>query len=1410
VGDVTTAEFVAYLCMLDIRISIHGERLRCNAPKGVLTDGLRQELTARKVEILGWLRANSDGLDVAAGDVPSHVVGGLGTLGLGRTRTPRDGDLPLSFAQQRLWFLDQLEPGTSAYTLAVRRRFHDPLDVTALASACTELARRHESLRTTFVSRDGQPVQRIADPKPVALELIDLESVLQEDRAGAANRIIQEQAQQPFDLAHGPLFRPLLIRLGPDDHELLMSVHHIIADGWSLDILARELDVLYEALVTGRPSPLPELPIQYMDFVLWQRRRLTGDVLQTKLRHWRGRLTGPLTPAELPTDHPRGLRSTAAGASHWFALPHPLTQRLRELSHRERTTPFMTLLAAFKALLARYTGQEDIVVGTAVANRNDMELEPVVGFFANTLALRTDLGGDPTFRELLARVRETCLDAYAHQDMPFEQLVEELQPERTLGQNPLFQVNFVWQDATTGADLAYAPVSSPFDLTLFIRDGTDGTLSATVRYKRDLFEPETIARLAGHYRTLLEGVAADPDRRLAALPLLSEAEAHRLLIECNATATPYPCDRSVHALFEDQVEATPDAVALAFEGASLTYRALDRRANRLAHHLRALGVGPERLVGVWMERSVDMIVALLGILKAGGAYLPFDLLAPRARLAFMLSDAKVDLLLTQERMLPRLPPHAVRTLCLDAGGDGIWAQPDTRLGGSVGADGLAYVMYTSGSTGEPKGVAVTHRNVVRLVKNTDYAHFGSDEVSLQLAPLSFDASTFEIWGALLNGGRLAIAPPGVLSVEELGAVLARYGVTTLWLTAGLFHQVVDRRIEILCSLHQLLTGGDVLSPAHVKRMLEALPGCRLINGYGPSENTTFTCCHTVTNATSHGRSVPIGRPIANTRVYVLDRHLRPVPIGVPGELWIAGDGVARGYVDRPALTAERFVVHRFSETLEERLYRSGDLVRWLSDGTLEFLGRLDDQVKVRGYRVEPGEIEATLSRHRRVREVAVVAHRTGGGDRYLVAYIVGDGSVDPHDLREFLRSKLPDYMVPAAFLALDRLPLTANGKVDRQALPAPEANAGTVDSSAEPQDELEQKLVKIWQDVLAVNLIAIHDNFFDLGGHSLLAVQMFAQLEEQLGVTLPLATLFQAPTIAGLAAFIRRGARPASRRSLVPIQPAGSRSPVFGMPGVGGNVLAYNALARLMGPDQPFYGLQSRGLDGIEGPLIRVEDIASAFLHEVRQVQPEGPYYLIGMCMGGVVAYEMAQQLRAERQKIGLLVLLETWPPQATSARRFRFRAHVPAVLGFAVDRLRLYLETLARLSGREQLRYLLGRLKLCTEIIVRRDLFRGARGEFHQGLVTQANLLAYQQYQPCVYPGPVVLFWAEGRKVGLGADYRFAWRELATGGLEVYSMPGADSGLMLRDPHVQLVASQLKMYLERAQALASPAGPRA
>jgi amino acid adenylation domain-containing protein len=1029
------------------------------------------------------------------------------------------------------------------------------------------------------------------------------------------------------------------------------------------------------------------------------------------------------------------------------------------------------------------------------------------------LVLRSDLSGNPEFRELLARVRESALGAYTHQDLPFEKLVEELAPSRDMSRNPLFQVMFVLQNAP-GSTLALEGVqvsrvpfegrNAKFDLSLAVRETAEG-LRASWEFSTDLFEAPTIERMARHFERLLEGIVADPDQRIGQLPLLTAAERHQLLVEWNDTKSVYPAC-AVPEVFEGQVERAPEAVALLYEGRQLTYRELNRRANRVAHRLRALGVGPDTLVAVCMERSLDMVIACLGILKAGGAYVPLDPAYPTERLAFMLADSGVAALLTRRVHLERLPERLVSTICVDADADALERESQENPAWTAGPGNIAYVMYTSGSTGLPKGVAIPHRSILRLLFGVSYARLGPNETVLHASSPSFDSTTFELWGPLLHGGRCVLLSGRVPTPNALRDVIEQHGVTTIWLTGSLFNSIADAAPEALRGVQQLLVGGEALSVPHVRRVAEALPSTQIINGYGPTEATTFACCyHLPGPPEADATSIPIGRPISNTRVYVLDRHRHPVPIGVPGELWIAGDGLARGYVGRPELTAERFVVQRLSPTLEERLYRTGDLVRWLGDGTLEFLGRLDDQVKVRGFRVELGEIEVTLARHPQVRESVVVARRAPDGEKGLVAYVVGDGPVESRDLREFLRGKLPEYMVPTAFVVVDRLPLSANGKVDRRALPEPEGRAELVHAPVEPRDELERQLVRIWQDILSVSPVGTRDSFFDLGGHSLLAVRMFARLEKKLGATLPLATLFEAPTIEGLAALIRKSTRPVSERSMVAIQPAGSRPPVFGMPGVGGTVLNYHALARLLGPDQPFYGLQSRGLDGLEEPLTRIEDITAEFLREIREVQPDGPYYLVGMCMGGVVAYEMAQQLRAVGQQIGLLALLETWAPQMSSAHRLRRGARMPAVFGFVARRFRLYVETLARLRSRERLRYLLGRLRLLKDIVVQRDLFRGARGELYLYAVTRANLLAFQQYEPRVYPGPVVLFRAEGRKVVPAADRRLAWRDLVTGGLQVYSAPGDDSGLMLQEPHVRVLAAQLKMCIERARTSGSP-----
>ncbi|HEU4594169.1 MAG TPA: amino acid adenylation domain-containing protein, partial [Pyrinomonadaceae bacterium] len=928
----------------------------------------------------------------------------------------RAENLPLSFAQQRLWFLQQLQPESSSYNLHASLHLAGALDREALEKTINEVVRRHEVLRTVFPTVGGQPVQLIRADVPTPLPVEDLSGLDETEREAEVRRRAREEALRPFDLTCGPLLRATLLRVSEAEHVLLVAMHHIISDGWSMGVLVREMVGLYEAFTRGQGSPLPELRVQYADFAVWQREWLRGEVLEGQLSYWRAQLRGAPPLLELPTDHPRPAVKTSEGATHHLKLSPQLREDLAALSRREGGTLYMTILAAWQTLLSRYTRQQDIPVGSPVANRNRAETEGLIGFFVNTLVLRTDFSGDPTFRELLARVREVALGAYAHQDIPFEMLVEELQPERSLAHTPLFQVMFALQNAPT-EDLRLVGVrarlleqsmgTAKFDLMLSLAE-SDGALEGVLEYSTDLFDASTVERMAAHFQTLLRAVAEDPDRAASVLPLLSAAEQEQLLAGWNATATAYPSEKCVPQLFEEQAARVPERVAVVCGDEEMSYAALNERANRLARHLRKLSVGPEVLTGICMERGVEMIVGLLAILKAGGAYLPLDPAYPAERLRFMLEDAGVPVLLTQKRLAENLPEHGARLVFVDEDWDEISRESAEDFDAGVVAENLAYVIYTSGSTGRPKGVCVPHRGVVRLVKETNYADFSEEQVFLQLAPVSFDASTFEIWGALLNGARLAIFPARAPSLEELAEALAEYRVTTLWLTAGLFHLMVDHQLESMRGLRQLLAGGDVLSVPHVRRAAEALAGCRLINGYGPTENTTFTCCHAVRAGESLEACVPIGRPIGNTQVYLLDERRQLVPTGVAGELYIGGDGLARGYLNRPELTAERFVA---VEGLG-RLYRTGDLCRRRADGTIEFLGRLDNQVKLRGFRIEPGEIEAVLRREPGVSDAAVVVHGEGE-HRQLIAHLQASAqAADVEAIRQSLKRQLPDYMVP--------------------------------------------------------------------------------------------------------------------------------------------------------------------------------------------------------------------------------------------------------------------------------------------------------------------------------------------------------------------------------------------------------------
>ncbi|HVR97456.1 MAG TPA: amino acid adenylation domain-containing protein, partial [Thermoanaerobaculia bacterium] len=1046
-------------------------------------------------------------------------------------RVARGGPLPLSFAQQRLWFLDRWAPESPAYNVPAAVLFRGDLDVGAFVRALTTIVHRHETLRTTFPAVDGEPRQVIAPPGPLPVPLIDLTALSAVARHEETQRLAGREAGLVFDLRQGPLLRARLLRLDRREHVVLFNMHHIISDGWSVGVLIHELSELYGAFHVGRPAPLPPLPVQYADFAVWQRDRLRGEELERQLAYWRGRL-GETPPAlELPTDRPRPAARGFHGRFLTFPFPDGLWKRIEALGQGQRITPFMVTLAAFAALLQRLTGQDDMALGTPVAGRNRQELEGLIGFFVNTLALRAGLAGDPTFAELLARTREEVLGAFAHQELPFEKLVEELQPRRSLDVAPIFQVTFSLQNMPMGRpelpgveleSLSAETGATRVDLGLDIRPIQP--VEARWEYATDLFDPPTVQRMSGHFCALLAAAVANPGLRLAELPLLSAAERHQLLLAWNDTEREYERHLTAHELFDLQAERAPDAVAVvAPDLEQWTYAGLARRSAWIARRLRAAGLGPEEVVGLAVERSPDLIAAMLGIARAGGAYLPLDPAYPEARLTLMLDEAAVNVVVAGTAELASLPAFAGReVLDLEKGGG---ASPPGRGevesgGGQVGGS-LLYVMYTSGSTGRPKGVAIPHRGVVRLARGGGHARLAAGEVILQIAPASFDASTFEIWGTLLNGGTLVLMPPGRPTLDGLAATLNRCGVTTLHLTSGLFQAVVDERLDALSGLRQLLFGGDVVSPAHVRRAAAALPDCELWACYGPTEMTTFTSSHPARRGHLE-RSVPIGRPIADTRVYVLDRGLAPVPVGVVGELAAGGAGLARGYLGRPDLTAERFVPDPCGNEPGARVYRTGDLVWFLPDGTLEILGRVDDQVKLRGFRVEPREVEAALLGHPAVARAAVLVLGERGSSLRLVAYVQAERAA-PEDLRAWLRERVPDFMMPSAVVRVPALPLTANGKVDRRALAvlaleAPDGERGEEETPLVPlRGPVEEALGGIWAEVLGRERIGARDGFFDLGGHSLLAIRVLSRVRQAFGVELPLRALFEEPTLSGLA-----------------------------------------------------------------------------------------------------------------------------------------------------------------------------------------------------------------------------------------------------------------------------------------------------
>ncbi len=1212
----------------------------------------------------------------------------------------REGRAPvvLTHAQWRAWFLARLDTSSSAYNESRAHRLTGPIDIEALRGSLQALLQRHEILRTTFSVIDDEPRQIVHEDGAVDLDCVDLSAAPAASRDEALSGLLTEVTQEPFNLESGPLARFRLIRLGDDEHVLLRVWHHIISDGWSTGIFERELSRAYSALVEGRTVELPPLALQYGDYALWQREWLSDEMLSTQLGYWKEQLAN-LPVLKLPSDRTRPVVQTFRGASVEMTLPPALTEALKELGRGEGATLFMTLLAAFGALLSRHSGQEEIVVGTPVANRDRAEIEGIIGLFANTLVMRINLSSNPTVRDAIRRTKEIALAAYAHQDVPFEKLVKELKPERSLSQNPLFQVLFSLQNAprhglqlpgVVAIPFKPAQGTAKFDISFFFAESPEG-LRGRLEYNTDLFDPATVERMLEHYRLLLEGAVANPESRLSQLPLLGADELQRVLVGFNNTSADYPQGLCIHDFVARQAARTPDALAVVGEQQQMTYRELNATANQIAHFLMRRGAGPDVPVGIHSERTVQLVAGILGILKAGSAYVPLDRNYPKERLRYILEDAQAPIVLTQASLADELPSFAEQLICLDGDWDRIARESEDNPVTPVRPEHLAYVLFTSGSTGRPKGVALEHRTAVTFIQWANEV-FTAQELAGVLFSTSvcFDVSIFEMFVTLSAGGRIILAP----NLLQLPTLAAKNEVTLINAVPSAMAELV-RAGGIPASAKTVNLAGEPLPEKLVEQIYATTNVDKVYNLYGPTETSYAT--YTLVR---RGCPVTIGRPIANTRVYVLDTHQNPVPIGVPGELHIAGDGVARGYLNRPELTSEKFIPDPFGRERSGRLCRTGDLGRFLPDGNIEFLGRADDQVKIRGFRIELGDIEAALNQHAAVHATAVVAREDTPGEKRLVAHVVfrHGQSADAGELRAFLKRKLPDYMLPSQFMFPENLPILPTGKVDRRALPAPERMRSPEETCVGPRNQQEYQLVKIWEELLGVCPIGIRDDFFELGGNSLLAVRLMSKIEKVYGKKLAVSTLFACATVEHLANAISKQRKDQTPSALVMLQTHGSRTPFFFLHGdySGGGVYCLK-LARYLGEEQPFYALHPLGLDGQRLPAT-VEAMVEPYLEILRAVQPHGPFLLGGYCVGGLVAFEMAQRLQAQGERVHLILI-------DSIARNARFRFHHRLVvwsarlLGLEADqqldwflRLRGFAIRFNELSGLKRVNFVLQR----------------------------------------------------------------------------------------------------------------------
>jgi amino acid adenylation domain-containing protein len=1366
---------------------------------------------------------------------------------------------PLSFSQERLFFLYLLDPDSPGYNQPKALRITGDLNPEVMRRVLEAIVGRHEILHSTFFLQDGISFQKSRDNYYVELPIFDLSSWPNEQREAEAHRLLTEITQRPFNLSEDLMLRAALLRLSSTEHILLLMTHHIVSDLSSRDILLREIAALYDAFSANKPYPLPELPIQYGDFAFWQRESLEKTDLQEQLSYWRRQLQGVPAILRLPTDHPRPAALTSRGSNETIVIPQASAQRLRNLSRQQSATLFMTLLAAFKVLLWRYTGQESFLVGVPISGRTLPELQNLLGFFVSSLLLKADFSGAPTFLELLTRVRESALAAYAHPDIPFENLLQESQTERDLSFHPMFQVMFALRSdyikpiVLSDLTLSWMRMDSEiakFDLTLTIIERSDD-LAGTLTYNSDLFDAATIQRMGAEFNTLIEGIVDDPDQFVGRLPLLTQRERQQLLIEWNDTKREYPNDKCVHELFEEQVEQNPDAVAVVFEDEQLPYDELNRRANQLAHYLQSLGVGPEVLVATVMERSLETVVALLGILKAGGTYVPMDPSYPRERLAFVLQDARVKVVLTQKKFMRVVPaigsPSSSETgnplvICLDAERDRIAQETQETPVHGAALDNVAYAVYTSGSTGQPKGVMITHRGICnRLLWGQEFYQLSNADRVLHAFSLSFDFAIWEIFTAFIGGARLIVAQPERQQDSAyLVRLIADHKITVAGFVPSMLEAILaDRGIEMCDSLRKVFCGAEVL-PSSLQDRFHACSSAELHNTYGPTEasiDVTYWVCKKETEFERTRHSVPIGRPLANTQIYILDPYLQPVPVGVGGELYIGGVGLARGYLNRPDLTAENFIPNAFSDEPGARLYKTGDLGRYLPDGNIEFLGRRDHQAKIRGFRIELGEIEAVLGQHPAVRESVVAAREDAPGEKRLVAYVVADQESTPtiNELRSFLKEKLPSHMIPSAFVMLESLPLSPNGKVDRRVLPVPDrARPELAETFVASRTPVEEALASIWSKILVVEQVGIYDNFFELGGHSLLVAKLIAEIQRDLRVDLPVRAVFEFPTIAQLAARIiatqDKGLflqEETENSYLVNLGPGQNQTPLFCFPYIGGfrtDLLTFARLGRLIGPDYTFYGLQAPGTDGVSEPLRRVEDLAAVYIKAIQTLQPHGPYLLLGECFSGAVAYETAQQLRAQGEEVALLAFLDA-KSSAQSLSQYLWR-RLSARVRYRIQpilekkaRIGFHLREIQRFERGKRIRYFFD--KMDKAIVVISNVLRGGtplhsqlasthggdaerQKSKHMHRAKKAYWLAVSRYRRRPYEGRITLLVNEE---WYRSDPNLRRADLAAEGVEVHKITGNHSTYITE--YIQVVANELKAVLNRARSGQDSGGMR-